>query len=99
MTGDDVEYILAVLQAAAARQRVPEHDLRLGVVHPLAENETAAGTRLVERPSGERARDGDHVFLRVSAVHAERVQLEQLAAVVLVQTVATVIHRTASAPL
>src|ERR1019366_4157677 len=62
MTCDDVEYILAVLHAAAAAQRVPEHDLRLGVVHPLAENETATGTRVVERPSGERVRDRAEEF-------------------------------------
>ena len=38
----------------------------------------------LHRPAGERARDVDDVLLRVAAVDAERVQLEQLARVVLV---------------
>ena len=41
--------------------------------------------RLPDRPAGEGARDFDHVLLRVSAIHAERVQLHQLAAVIFVQ--------------
>ena len=99
MTRDDVEHLLAVLLAAAGAQRVPEHHFRLGVVHPFAENEPAARARIVERPTGEGARDGDDVLLRVAAVHAQRVQLEQLAAVVLVQPVAAMVHRTAARPL
>src|ERR1019366_2619250 len=88
MTRNYIKHVLAVLHAAARRQRAPEHDLLLGVVHPLAEDEPAARARILESPSRERARDGDHVLLRVAAVHAERVQLEQLATVVLVQAVA-----------
>ena len=41
---------------------------------------------LLNRPTGEATRDLLHVFLRVAAVHAHRVQLHQLARVVLIQT-------------
>ena len=47
--------------------------------------EAAALPRVVDRPAGERARHFGDVLLRVAAVDAERVQLHQLAAVVLVQ--------------
>ena len=50
------------------------------------EDVAAALTRIVNRPAGERTRHLGHVLLRVAAVHAERVQLHQLAAVVLVQS-------------
>ena len=47
--------------------------------------ELAVALRIEDRPAGERPRDVDHVGLRVTAVHAEGVQLQQLAAVVLVE--------------
>ena len=55
------------------------------VVHLRAEDEAAALLRAIDRPARQDARDFDHVLLRVAAVHAERVQLHQLARVVLVQ--------------
>ena len=55
MPRDDVEHFLTVFLTAPRRQRVAEHDLRLGVVLPLAENEAAALARIVERPSRQRA--------------------------------------------
>src|SRR5215211_5082910 len=48
-----------------------------GVVHPAA-------ARREDRPAGEGARHLLHVLLRVAALDAERVQLHQLARVVLV---------------
>src|SRR5262249_25112570 len=42
---------------------------------------------LANRPAGKAPCDGDHVLLRVAAVDAKRVELEQLAAVVLVEAV------------
>ena len=43
---------------------------------------------LLQRPSGEDAGNLGDIFLRVAAIHAERVQLHQLAAVVFVQAAA-----------
>ena len=62
-----------------------------GVVQPRVEREAAALPRVVDRPPREGARDLGHVLLRVAAVHAERVQLHQLAAVVLVETLGGVL--------
>src|SRR5258705_10871758 len=53
---------------------------------PVVEREPGALLGAVDAPAREDARDGDHVLLRVPAIHAECVQLEQLARVVLVQT-------------
>jgi hypothetical protein len=58
-----------------APARVPAWHLRRAMPGPQA----------VHRPPGEELRQLLHVLLRVSAVHAERVQFEQLARVVLVQ--------------
>src|SRR5205814_1544159 len=55
-----------------------------GVVDARAEHEPAALRGWLHAPAGQDARDVDHVRLRVAAVHAERVELEQLAGVVLV---------------
>src|SRR5262249_30863676 len=84
-SGEEVEHLLAVILAAAGPDVVPEDDLLSFVVEPRLEPERAAVAWLIDRPAGERARDIDDVGLRVAAVHAERVQLHQLAAVVLVE--------------
>src|SRR5205823_14177156 len=47
--------------------------------------------RILNRPAGERARDLSDVLLRVPAVDAERVQLHQLAPVILIQTLRRVL--------
>src|SRR6185369_2312390 len=53
---------------------------------PTRTTAPAVGRR--NRPARERARDLDHIFLRIAAIDAKRVQLEQLPAVVLVETTA-----------
>ncbi len=65
-----------------------EHQLLARVVHLRTENEAAALCGRLDRPAREGARDVDHVLLCVSTVDAQRVQLEQLAAVVLIQPLA-----------
>src|SRR5439155_15636030 len=77
---------LAVVAPAAGLDLVSEHDLRSGIVHPRLEPESAALPRIRDRPARETPRDVDDVVLRVAAVDAERVQLHQLAAVVLVES-------------
>src|ERR1035437_1266509 len=89
MPRNDVEHVLTILDAATRRELVAEHDLRSRVVHLRIESElSTALLRTREGPAGERARDIYHVLLRIAAVDAKRVELEQLAAVVLVQPAA-----------
>ena len=93
--GDDVEHLLAVLDTAAALERVAEHLLGVGVVGAGAEDEAAPSAWLVDGPPGEGAGDVDHVSLRVTTVDAERVQLEQFATIVLVEPAPVTHHRAA----
>src|SRR5262249_1997675 len=88
---EDVEHLLAVGLAAARFDHVAEHDFLAGIVEARIEPEAAAKPRVLDRPPREGARDLGHVLLRVAAVHAERVQLHQLAAVVLVETPAGIL--------
>src|SRR5688572_10431609 len=101
MRREDVEYLLAVGLSAAGLDDVAEHDLLPGIVDARLEDEAPAAfhptapsprggapglPRVLDRPARERARDFGHVLLRIAAVDAERVQLHQLAAVVLVES-------------
>src|ERR1051325_6827989 len=83
MRRNDVEDLLAVVHAAARLDLVAEDDLLAGVVQRRHEAELSAPR--IDRPAGKGARDVDHVLLRVTGVDAERVELEELAAVVLVE--------------
>ena len=85
MTREDVEHLFAVLDPAAGGQRMAQHHLRVRVVLVAAKDECHWLVRPVDRPSGQRTRDFLHVLLRIAAVHPERVELHQLARVVLVQ--------------
>ena len=82
---DDVEHVLAVFLSAAGREAVSKHRLFARVVRFGPENESAALAD-GDAPTGQRSRHLDDVMLRVAAVHAQRVQLHQLAGVVLVET-------------
>ena len=84
MPRDDVEHLLAVLDAAPAGMWPRARPSRRRRAQSCAEHERAAEIAAVDGPAGERARDLDHVLLRIAAVDAERVQLHQLARVVLV---------------
>src|SRR5207302_7492505 len=90
MARHDIEHLLAVFDAAAGGNRDAEHDLLAGIVEPIIEHETAAELWPVDAPAGEAARRLGHVLLRVAAVYSERVQLQQLAAVILIQTAAVI---------
>src|SRR5688572_32896394 len=56
------------------------------LVRPLQPRRRPAES--VDGPPGENLRELLHVLLRVPAIHAERVELEQLACVVFVESVA-----------
>jgi len=85
MRGQDVEDLLTVLLSAAGFDPVAKHQLLAVVVHPRLEAEAAALAGVRDGPARERARDFLYVLLRVAAVDPERVELHQLACVVLVQ--------------
>ena len=70
--------------AAARGDGEPEHLLAALVVLACAEHVAAGGAQVVDAVAGEAARGVDHVRLRVAGVDADRVQLQELAAVVLV---------------
>ena len=84
MGGQQIEHALAILDPAAGRDAVAEDGLRAAVVHHRREAEAGFGGA-ADRPPGERSRHLDDVLLCVAAIDAQRVQLEQLARVVLVE--------------
>src|SRR5688500_18129702 len=88
MGGDQVEHALAVLDAAAGLQRLAQYRLGAAIVQRRREAERAVD-RIGDRPSGEGAGNFDDVLLGVAAVNAKRVELQQLARVVLVQAAAS----------
>ncbi len=92
MRREQVEDEIAVLLSAARLNLVPQDDLLAVVVHPRLESEPAALPWIRDRPARKRARDLLHVLLRVAAFDAERVQLHQLARVVLVEAGAPVLR-------
>ena len=87
MMRQNVDHLQTVLLAAAGGDLVAQDGLLTGIVHEAANTNSGLCVGLADGPAGEAARDRDHVLLRVAAVHAQRVQLHQLAAVVLVQPV------------
>ena len=86
MARDDIEHVFTIFDSAIASELVTEDDLFTGIVHLGTEDEPASSRRRPNRPAGQRTCDIDHVLLRVSAVDTKRVQLEQLPAVILVET-------------
>ena len=62
----------------------------------VARGGAAARAAPRQTPSGENARQRNHVRLRVAAIHAERVQLHQLARVVFVQSLEAPLRRRAA---
>ncbi len=84
MHGQNIEHLLAVLHAPAGRNHMAQHHLLAFVVQLVVVEESAAAPRLQDGPAGEAARHFGDVLLRVAAVHAERVQLHQLAAIVFI---------------
>src|SRR5262249_26992700 len=64
---------------------VSENGLRARLVHALIEIEISAAAWIANGPTSEAFRNFRNITLRVTAIDTERVQLHQLAAVVLVQ--------------
>src|SRR5579884_1358034 len=90
MAGDEVEDHFAVTDSAPCGNVVAEDGL-FAIVVPLGAELEMAGLE-ADSPAGETAGDFLHVFLRVPAVHAQRVQLEDFAAEVLVESLLLADH-------
>ena len=87
MAGQDLENLLAIMQAASRLYRMAKYHLGPIVVKTGLEPEAPAAARSVDRPSREGTGDLRDVLLRVAAVYAERMQLHQFARVVLVEAI------------
>src|SRR5215510_14005663 len=85
MMDQDIDHINAVLFAAPRRQLLFENCFLSSVVPLTPECEFGGPVRLGDRPSCKRACDSDNVLLSVSAIDAHRMELHQLAGIVLVE--------------
>src|SRR4051812_45721939 len=89
MMGHDVEHLFAVLHSAARRDLHTQERLLAVVMYAGIEQEFAAALGVLDRPPGEASCCFGDVGLRVSTVDAERVEFEQLTAVVFIQAART----------
>ena len=88
MPGQEVEDPVSFLGAAHGRDRSSQYRLLTPVVHPAVEDGSRVSPRFRDRPAGEGETGLADVLLSVSSVHAERVEFEELAGVVLVDPAA-----------
>src|SRR5947209_2731153 len=84
IVGEQLEQAHSFVPAAAGGEHHAHHHLLAVVVCPVMEFKVPALLRSPHAPAREYPRDVDHVLLGVAAIHAQRVQLEQLAGVILV---------------
>ena len=87
---------LNTLPLSAAANLDPQHPFFATIVHATVEEVFRAPAR-PECPAGKAACYFHHIFLGVSAVHAQCVKLHQLAGVVLVQPASAVSPASAAA--
>ena len=91
MMGDDVDHAVEIGGTESGGDGGAEHGLGAVVMEVRAELDLADGEpgfrALADGPAGEAAGDFHDVLLGVAAMHAERVQFQQLAAVVFVRVV------------
>ena len=97
MLRQQVEHFVAFLDTAADREALAENHLVLRVMQLGAEHEFAPELHC-DRPAGERAGDFLHVLLRVAAIDAERMQLHELARIVLIESLARPAYLLRAAP-
>src|ERR1700730_11099818 len=67
---------------------MPQHPLVTRLVHPFLEDKAAALSGLFQRPTRQDAGRFGDILLRVTTIHAERVQFHEFATVILVQATA-----------
>ena len=85
----DVHQRLQVLLLASGGNDMPQHSL-LAIVMPVVAEVALAciqskGAAAVKGPAGQATRGLAHIGLRIAAIHAQRVQLHQLARIVLIR--------------
>src|SRR5215470_10554608 len=85
MAGKNLKH-LHPFALSTAFNLVPEDHLFSRLMHAIVEEELSAASWFLDRPSGQDARQFGHILLRVTTVYAQRVQLHDLASVVLIQT-------------
>src|ERR1700727_1758793 len=81
------------LVLALGLDAMSQHHLRSRLMHARIELETAAVVRLIDRPSGKNLGGLGDIALRIAAVHAEGMEFEQLASVVLVESIVLFLFR------
>ena len=84
VVGQELEQADAFVYAVARRKPYTQHLFFPRVMGPVVELEPPSLLGTLDAPAREDARDVDHILLGIAAVHAQRVELEQLAGVVLV---------------
>src|SRR5689334_21107832 len=93
LSRENVQHLLTILDAAATWHPNAEDGLFARVVLLGVKCERWGDVDVVDAPSRETSRDFLHISLGVAAVHAEGVQLHQLAGVVLVHADAAAFDR------
>src|SRR5271155_1287871 len=91
-TGGEPVKQFQTLAFALGLDAMPEYKLGSGFVHSRIELEAAAMDGLVDGPSRKNFSHLGNIVLRVATVHAQGVQLQQLATVVFVQAIAALIR-------
>src|SRR5436309_1076971 len=84
MSCQDFDHAAPVGNSTTGRYRDAKHDLGAVIVHPRTVHKTAALKRTIDGPAREAARDLLNIFLCVAAIDAQRMELHQLAGIVLV---------------
>src|SRR6478672_9061887 len=87
MTGKDVQNLFAIFYASPSAQRVPEHCFRQRVMLLATKREHTWFARRRDGPTRECARYLDDIVLRIPAIDAKRMELQQLAGVVLIESI------------
>ena len=82
---ENVQHLLGIVLAAASRDGHAQDRLGALVVNTVVIEEVAALAGCANGPTGEAARDFDNVLLRVTAIHAERVEFQQFTSVIFVE--------------
>src|SRR5262249_58551919 len=83
---DNVDDPQSVAYASTGSNWHTEDGLAPKIMHPGPEYKVRAFGRTVDSPTGQAAGDFLHVFLSVAAVNAQRVQLEEFARIVFVDS-------------
>src|SRR5690242_3880850 len=86
MVRKNIEHLQTIAHAAAGRNDVPEHNLLALIVHAVVVLESAAFARTGDRPPRKAARHFYDIALRVASINTQRVQFQQLAPIILVET-------------